>query len=128
MNKVIQVLRFLFAIFFIFSGLGYFIGFMPLPEMTGAAKQLIDAMVNSGYLMNFIKVTELVGGVLLLFDFLAPLALTFLAPIMLNILIFNIALNPAAIVMTIILTLIYLVIVWNYRARFTNLIHKEPID
>lgn len=107
------------------SGLGYFLGFMPLPQMEGTAQQLIDAMVGSGYLMNFVKMTELIGGTLLLFNISAPLGLIFLAPIVLNILVFNTVLNPAMIIFSLVITLIYIGLVWNYRVRFMALFVKE---
>lgn len=125
MKRFLQVLRIIFGLFFAFSGLGYFLGFMPLPQMTGTAKILIDAMVSSGYLMNFVKVTELIGGFLLLFDLLAPLALSILAPIILNILLFNLVLNPAMIVFSLVLTIIYLILVFNFRDRLTVIFQKE---
>lgn len=30
MKRVVQIVRYLFAVFFIISGLGYFLGFMPV--------------------------------------------------------------------------------------------------
>lgn len=128
MKKATTVLRFLFAIFYIYSALGYFFGFMPLPKMEGMAKQLIDAMVVSGYLMFFVKLTELVGGVLLLFNSSGLLGLAVLAPITLNILLFNLVLNPALMGLGIIMFVIHLALVWNYRQKFIAVLRKEPVD
>lgn len=128
MKKATTVLRFLFAIFYIYSALGYFFGFMPLPKMEGMAKQLIDAMVASGYLMFFVKLTELVGGVLLLFNSSGLLGLAVLAPITLNILLFNLVLNPALMGLGIIMFVIHLALVWNYRQKFMAVLRKEPVD
>lgn len=125
MKRTIQIIRYLFAIFFIASGLGYFAGFMPLPPMTGMAKQLIDAMVASGYFMGFVKITELAAGLLLLCNFLAPLALAILAPVLINILLFNFVLNPSAIVMSIVIFIIYLVLVWSYREKFSVVFRSD---
>lgn len=125
MKRFIQIIRYLFAVFFVLSGLGYFMGFMPLPQMTGTAQQLVDAMVNSGFLMNLVKITEILAGLLLLCDLIAPLALVIMAPVLLNILIFNLVLNPSAIAFSIVLFIIYLGLVINYRARFMTLISRE---
>lgn len=124
MKRVLQIIRYLFAVFYIYSALGYFFGFMPLPEMDGLPQQLIDAMVASGYLMVFVKLTELAGGILLLFDIVGPLALAVLAPITLNILLFNLVLNPSLIVMSLIMLLIHLALVWNYRVRYLLMFRK----
>lgn len=126
MKKVAAVFRYVFAIFYVFSALGYFFGFMPLPKMDGMAQQLMDAMVSSGYLMIFVKLTELVGGILLLFNLSGPLALAVLAPITLNIFLFNLILNPSQTFLGLIMLLIHLGLVWNYRERFMLVLRKEP--
>jgi len=126
MKKVALVVRILFAIFYIYSALGYLLGFSPLPKMDGMAQQLVGAMVGS-YLMAFVKLTELVGGILLLFNFLAPLALAVLAPITLNIFLFNLTLNPSLIVLSLIMLLIHAGLTWNYRERFTLFFNKETL-
>lgn len=126
MKRVVQIVRYLFAVFFIISGLGYFLGFMPLPKMTGMAQQLIEAMVASGYVMTFVKITELLGGILLLWNLLTPLALAVLVPIMLNILLFNLFLNPSAIPFTFVLLLIYLGLIWNCHERLLGVFQTEP--
>lgn len=123
MKKVSLVLRYLFAIFYVFSALGYFLGFLPLPKMTGMAQQLISTEVAAG-LMNFVKITELVGGILLFSDLLGPLALAVLAPITLNILFFMLVLNPSSAVLGVIMFLIHLVLVLNYRERYMLLFKK----
>ncbi|RID82011.1 DoxX family membrane protein [Mesobacillus zeae] len=123
LKKVSLVLRYLFAIFYVYSALGYFFGFMPLPPMTGMAQQLIDAEVASG-LMTFVKITELVGSILLFSDLLAPLALAVLAPITINILFFILVLNPSLTVLGVVMFLVHLVLVLNYRERFMLLFRK----
>lgn len=82
-------------------------------------------MVKSGYLMTFVKITELVGRILLIFGIIAPLGLLVLAPIILNILLFNIVLNPASVLFSLIVTIIFIGLVWNYRDRFMTLFVKE---
>ncbi len=125
MKRVVQIIRYLFAAFYIFSALGYFFGFMPLPKMDGMAQQLINAMVGSGYLMVFIKLTEFIGGILLLFNFLGPVALAVLAPITLNIFLFNLVLNPSQMVLGIIMLIIHAGLTWNYRERFILFLRRE---
>ncbi|WP_248737846.1 DoxX family membrane protein [Neobacillus rhizosphaerae] len=117
------VFRYLFAIFYVYSALGYFFGFMQLPEMTGMAQQLINAEVDSG-LMTFVKITELVGGILLFSDLLGPLALAILAPITINILFFILVLNPSLTGLGVSMFLIHLLLVLNYRERYMLLFRK----
>jgi uncharacterized membrane protein YphA (DoxX/SURF4 family) len=123
LKKVSLVLRYLFAAFYIYSALGFLFGFMPLPKMTGMAQHLIDAEVSSG-LMTFVKITELVGSILLLSDLLAPLALALLAPITINILFFILVLNPSLTGLGVSMFLVHLVLVLNYRERYMLLFKK----
>lgn len=123
LKKVSLVFRYLFAIFYLYSALGYFFGFMQLPEMTGMAQQLISAEVDSG-LMTFVKITELVGSILLFSDLLAPLALAVLAPITINILFFILVLNPSITVIGVSMFLVHLFLVLNYRERYMLLFRK----
>lgn len=118
MKRVFQIIRLLFALFFIYSSLGVLLGFAPPPKLTGMAGQLAHAMVASGYLMTFVKLTELAAGVLLLFDLLAPLGLVILAPLTLNILFFNLFLNPSLIFESVLIILVHLALAWNYRYRY----------
>lgn len=128
MKRVFQIIRYLFAVFYIFSAAGYFFGFIPLPKMDGMAQQLIDGMVGSGYLMTLIKLTELVGGILLLFDVVGPLALTVLAPVTLNIFLFNLILFPSQVIIGLLMLVIQLVLVWSYRERFMLLLRQETLS
>lgn len=62
---------------------------MPTP-----AEALSDALVASGYLMPMVYATELAAGALLLVNRYVPLALTLLAPIVVNIVAFHVFLAP----------------------------------
>lgn len=125
MKRVFQIIRYLFAAFYILSALGYFFGFMPMPKMDGKALELMGAMAGSGYLLIFVKLTELVGGILLLIDLFGPLALAVLAPITLNIFLFNLVLNPSQLPLALIMLLIHLGLTWNYRKRFILILRSE---
>ena len=126
MKIFFRILRYLFAAFYIFSALGYLFGFMHLPKMDGMAQQLISAMASS-YLMSFVKLTELAGGVLLLFSVTSPLALAVLAPVTLNIFAFDLILNPSLLVLALIMLIIHLILVWNFRERFLLVFRKETL-
>ena len=87
-------------VFFVF-GLNGVLGFLPQPEMNAPSAALMGAFVESGYLMTFIKVAEVLAGFLLLTNLFVPLALVVLAPITLNILAFHAVLAPPTVGMSI---------------------------
>lgn len=95
-EKAVLVARILLGLLFFVSGLNKFLVFMPEPEMTEKGGAFIAALMDSGYVMSLVALTETVCGALLLSGFFVPLALVLLAPIIVNIIGFHLALDPAA--------------------------------
>lgn len=93
-------------VYFVF-GLNFFLHFLPVPPGTEEMQKLTGAIYMSGYMFQFIKITEIVGGLLLLTNFFTPLALVILAPITLNILAMHAFLDPAGLPMGLLLTVIH---------------------
>ena len=84
---------FLGLIYFVF-GLNGFLQFLPLPPLPEAAMSLMGAFGATGYFFPVLKLTEVVGGLLLLTGFAAPLGLVVLAPITVQIFLFHAVLTP----------------------------------
>jgi uncharacterized membrane protein YphA (DoxX/SURF4 family) len=82
---------------FVVFGLNGFLNFMPMPPHPGPAGEFLGALGASGYMFPLIKGIELVTGLLLLAGRYVPLALTLLAPVMVNILAFHLFLEPSSI-------------------------------
>ena len=76
--------------FFIF-GLNGLLNFLPQPEVVlpAGAMAFFAALVNTGYMMQLIAITQLVAGVLLLANRFVPLALALLAPFFVNSILFH---------------------------------------
>ena len=78
----------------IFS-LNFFFHFFPLPQPPEAMGKIEGAIFATGYWFQFVKITELVGGLLLLSGLFVPLAIVILAPVTLNIIVMHLFLDPA---------------------------------
>lgn len=91
MAWVVAIVRVLFGAFFVISGLNGLVPepFMPTPAFEGQAKEWLGILVASNY-MKVVKVLELLGGLFILSGRLAPLGLTLLTPVTVNILLFEI--------------------------------------
>ena len=92
---------FLGLIYFIFGGMGLGIamGLLKMPAPAGmpeAAMTFMNGIMATGYFFPLLKITETLGGFLLLTGFAAPVALVILAPITLQILLFHSFLTPSA--------------------------------
>jgi uncharacterized membrane protein YphA (DoxX/SURF4 family) len=108
-------------IFVVFSA-NYLLNFLPQPELPEAGGRFIGALVESGYVFPVIKVVEFVGGVLLLVGVLVPLALTLLAPVIVNIVLFHLFLDPASMGLGIVIVALEVFLAWAYRDSFKGVL------
>lgn len=114
--------RLLLGLIFTVFGINLWLQFLPQPELNEAAGAFFGAIATT-YLLTFIKVTEVLGGVLLLSGRLVPLALTILAPIVLNILFFHVFLDPAGMPVAIFVTALEAFLAWSYRDSFKGVLN-----
>lgn len=106
-------------LFFVF-GLNGFFNFIPPPSapIPAGAMSLGAALMNSGYLFQLIKGTEVLAGALLLANRFVPLALTLLAPVVMNILAFHAFLAPDGTPLAVVIVALELYLAWSFRAAF----------
>ncbi len=118
MKTVILILRLLLGLVFLVFGLNGFLHFIPNMPMPSPAMSFFGALAATGYMVNLIFVTQIIGGILLLIGFAVPFALTILAPVIVNIFFFHLYLAPAGLPVAIIVCLIEIILVWDRRASF----------
>lgn len=113
-------------IFFVFGFIGL-LNLMPAqPDMPAKAAAMAGAFAQSGYMFPLIKVTEIVGGALLLSGFAVPFALVLLAPIVVNILFFHLFLTPGqGLGMSLTLLILLLYLAYENRAVYFPLFKKK---
>ncbi len=118
------IARILLGLIFTVFGLNGFFDFLPAFEVTEAAGTFFGALIATGYLFPLIKLTETVCGVLLLSNRMVPLALTILAPNLLNIMLFHIFLapGPAAMAVPVLATVLLLYLAYSYRSYFRGVL------
>jgi uncharacterized membrane protein YphA (DoxX/SURF4 family) len=111
-----------------FAGLGT-VGLLQLGEPQGLepnAEAFMTGLIGSGYFWPFLKVTEIVCGLLLLAGLYVPLALVVLAPIVINIVAFHLflAFGPGAVPGFLALALgIYLA--YCYRSSYRGVLQRK---
>ena len=120
MKWAVLVARVLVGLMFTVFGLNFFLKFatIPPPPTDTAMTYLVGIMIPSGYLAA-VKVLEIVGGILLLSGRMAPLGITILTPIALNILFYELFLlkapGPGYLLFPLCAFLVY-----GYRAHFAS--------
>jgi putative oxidoreductase len=119
MKYAIIIVRILLGLVFTVFGANAFLHFMgPIPEMPGDAGAFMGALMHSGY-VYVIAALQILGGLCLLIGsrLTAP-GLMLLGPIIVNILLFHIFLQPQGLVMGIVICVLALFLLWVYRYKF----------
>jgi len=120
-SKLILVLRILLALILIVFGSNKFFNFMPDMEMPKAAGDFMMAMMATGYLFKLIGATEIIVGLLLLFNKWVPLALVVFAPVAVNMIFFHLFLAPAGIGPAAVVALIVIILMYNNWSKYKTL-------
>src|SRR4051795_7362523 len=94
MKIAVIIVRILLGLMFVFAAVVVLFKLGPQPELKGNVKVYMDGITATGYLMTFIKLTELVCGLSFIVGRFVPLATVVIFPITLNILLFNVFLAP----------------------------------
>jgi putative oxidoreductase len=119
--KITSVIaRYLLGFIFLVFGLNGFLHFLPAQMPSGIAGQFIGALFVSNYLVAVFLV-QLLGAVLLLVNRYVPLALTLLAPVIVNILLFHALMAPAGLVLALVVTVLWGLVFLSVRSAFRGL-------
>lgn len=89
MKIAVIVVRILFGLLLVMSAVVVLFNLAPQPELKGNVKTFMLGMEATGYMLTFIKVTELICGLALVSGFFAPLATVVIFPITINIVLFH---------------------------------------
>jgi|LakMenEpi03Aug12_release.lakeMendotaPanAssembly.Ray.scaffolds.fasta_scaffold249387_2 hypothetical protein len=120
MKYLKNITIYLQSLIFLVFGLNFFFNFLPMPPMEGPAGQFAGIMYQTGYL-TVLKSFEILLGVGLIFPKFRKLSLIMLAPICLNIFLFE-ALIVGQVTMGALLMVLCLVNFYLYRKDYLKLI------
>jgi putative oxidoreductase len=122
-----SIARVLLGLLFVVFGANGFLHFIPQPPPPpGLAGQFLGALAGSGYMVPVFAL-QLVAGVLFLAGRYVPLALTIIAPVIVNILLFHALMAPAGIAPGVVVALLWLVVWFGNRGAFAALFQaKSP--
>ncbi len=113
-------------VFFVF-GLNGFFEFLPMPEMGETAGTFFGGLAATGYFLPVLKIVETGCGLLLLLRLFSPLALVVLAPVIVQILLFHVFLDPAGLPMAVVITLLAVYLgLGVYRNSFIGVLQPRP--
>jgi hypothetical protein len=121
MKIVTTIARYLLGLIFLVFGLNMLFPFIPMgPMPTGLAGQFTVALFAAHY-FYVVGTVMVISAVLLLLNRFVGLGLTLLGPVLFNILLFHILMNPSGIGPGAFATLLWLLVAWQHRTVFERL-------
>ena len=118
------IARYLLGVVFFIFGLNGFLHFIPMgPPPTGAAGEFMSA-VSATHYMTPVFLVQLVGGILLLVNRYVPLALTLLAPVIFNIILFHAVMLPAGLPLAGLVLVLWLLVFASVRSAFMPILQR----
>jgi hypothetical protein len=124
MKIVSTVARYFLGLIFTVFGLNGFLNFIPAQPMPPLAGQFLGALMQSHY-MTVVFAIELVAGVLLLATRYIPLALTLIAPVIVNIVLFHAFIAPSGLPVAAVVVLLWALVAYRVRNSFAGLFQQN---
>ena len=124
-SKLPVVARVLLGLAFVVFGINYFVPFIPMGAPDPKVLPFMGGLMASGYVFPVIKTIEIVAGLALLGGRFVPLALTLLAPILVNIVLVHLVLAPAGAPVALALLALEIYLAWSYRAAFAPMLRAR---
>ncbi|NLF41764.1 MAG: DoxX family membrane protein [Bacteroidales bacterium] len=117
----ILVTRGLLGGIYLFFGLNWFLNFIALTPKSDKAEAFINGLLAASYFLPMLHFLEIFLGVLLVMGFFTPLVLVVLMPITINIVLYNLILNPGNLYLSLVLIVLHLYLLIMYRKSFRSL-------
>ena len=128
MKLASTIARYLLGLLFLVFGLNGFLHFIPQPPPPpGPAGMFLGALFVSHYLVA-IFLLQLIPALLLLAGRYVPLALTLLAPIIVNIVLFHSFMAPSGLPLATVTVLLWIVTFLGVRSAFRGIFQQRVQD
>jgi hypothetical protein len=122
MKIATTVVRFILGLGFVVFGANILHPFLPQPPMPEGLPAQFMAVMGPTHWMSLVGFVQLLGGALVLFGGTAPLGLTLLGPVLVNILAFHVlVMGGAGIAPGAVFTAFELFLLYSYRSYFAPL-------
>jgi len=116
-----KIVRIVLGIMLVLFGANKFFGFIPLPELPEKAASFMTSLGATGYVLKTVGVLEILIGVMLLLKKWVAFALTLLAPISINILLFHVFLDVTGIGGALLVTVLNGILIYKHWPQYKSL-------
>jgi putative oxidoreductase len=116
------IARVLLGLIFVVFGLNIFLHFIPTPPPPPSlVGDFSKALLLSHYL-HVVGALQVIGGALLLIGRFVPLGLLMLGPVIVNIDLIHILMDPSGLPMAAFVSILAIFLLWRYRDAFAGLL------
>ena len=121
MKILTLIARLLLGLIFLVFGLNGFLNFLSMgPLPSGLAGQFVGALVLSHYFW-VVAALQIAGGALLLVNRFVALGLVLLGPVIVNIILYHLLLNPSGAAPAIVVAILWLIVFYAHRQYFSGI-------
>jgi putative oxidoreductase len=120
------VARYLLGLMFTVFGLNGFLQFIHQPPPPNPLAMQFLVAVSASHFAAFFFAVQVLGGLLLLFGFFVPLALTLLAAELYNILAFHLTMALGSIAPALVACVLWILVFLQYRESFNGIFSAKP--
>jgi putative oxidoreductase len=124
---IVLIARILMGAVFLVFGLNGFFHFMPAPPLPGLAGEFTHSLIASGY-VYLVSAVQVIGGFLLLTNQFVPLALVLLGPVIVNIIVFHLSMQPSGIAPGLVMLVLWLVLAYRCRTLFLPFLRNQRAE
>ena len=126
MKIVAIVARYLLGLMFTVFGMNGFLHFIHQPPPPDPLAIQFFVAVSASHFAAFFFALQVLAGLLLLYGFFVPLALTVLAAELFNILAFHLTMAPGSIAPALIACVLWILVFLQYRESFSGIFSAKP--
>ncbi|RYX84668.1 hypothetical protein EON83_08505 [bacterium] len=128
MKIAASIARVLLGLMFVVFGLNGFLHFIQQPPPPpGLAGQFLGALGGSHYMVPVFGL-QLISGALFLVNRYVPLALTLIAPVIVNILLYHVLMAPQGLAPGVVVAFLWLIVWFQFRLAFAPILRAQPLE
>ena len=127
MKIIVLIARILMGAVFLVFGLNGFFHFMPAPPLSGLAGEFTHSLIASGY-VYLVSGVQVIGGFLLLINQFVPLALVLLGPVIVNIIVFHLSMQPSGLAPGLVMSVLWVVLAYRCRELFLPFLRNQRAE
>ncbi len=121
-SKILFIASLIFGLMFVNAGLNKFFNYIPVPEnLDVELMNDFGAMQEIIWLMPLLALFEIIGGLLFIIPKTRALGALVIFPILVGILMTHIFVDPSSLPMVLVLTAIFIWVVYENRAKYAPL-------